>query len=351
MRSGRPDNVARRRATPAGPGVQADDEGCRTDGRGEPEDRLWVINEEAGVAASTASRVSEAIELLGFERNDLARSLRRGHSSATLGLVIEDLANPFYSADGAGDRSCRARARVPADHGVRARGPRPRARGGRGDAAPPRRRAAGGPGRARPPLRGGRRRPHARRVPRPAARRDGCRHRAARQSRWRAAGRRASAEARPHEDRVRGRQRRAVHGRERGSRVTARRSRPRAPSWTGAVRTGNRDAAQSQSPSSLLALPDGIRPTALFTANNRNTRRAARAAGHGDRLALVGFDDFELADLLGVTVVARCRSGWGSRRGPDFARLAGDHRPPRHVTIPCTLVSRGTGEVRALPAP
>ena len=57
-----------------------------------------VINEEAGVAAGTAARVSEAVAELGFERNDLARSLRHGHSSATLGLVIEDLSNPFYSA-------------------------------------------------------------------------------------------------------------------------------------------------------------------------------------------------------------------------------------------------------------
>src|SRR6478609_7686083 len=57
-----------------------------------------VINAEPGVAAETASRVGTAIEELGFQRNDLARSLRQGHTSSTIGLVIEDVGNPFYSA-------------------------------------------------------------------------------------------------------------------------------------------------------------------------------------------------------------------------------------------------------------
>ena len=56
-----------------------------------------VINAEAGVTPATAAKVTEAIDALGFERNDLARSLRQGRSSSTLGLVIEDVANPFYS--------------------------------------------------------------------------------------------------------------------------------------------------------------------------------------------------------------------------------------------------------------
>ena len=57
-----------------------------------------VINAEAGVATATAARVAEAIDELGFQRNDLARSLRQGRTSSTLGLVIEDAANPFYAA-------------------------------------------------------------------------------------------------------------------------------------------------------------------------------------------------------------------------------------------------------------
>src|SRR5919106_2155738 len=57
-----------------------------------------VINDEPGVAVATAARVGDAIDELGFQRNDLARSLRQGVTSSTLGLVIEDVANPFYSA-------------------------------------------------------------------------------------------------------------------------------------------------------------------------------------------------------------------------------------------------------------
>src|ERR687895_732453 len=57
-----------------------------------------VINDEPGVAVATAARVGDAIQELGFERNDLARSLRQGRTSSTLGLVIEDVSNPFYSS-------------------------------------------------------------------------------------------------------------------------------------------------------------------------------------------------------------------------------------------------------------
>src|SRR5919112_5582117 len=57
-----------------------------------------VINAEPGVATETAERVGAAIAELGFQRNDLARSLRQGRSSSTIGLVIEDVGNPFYSA-------------------------------------------------------------------------------------------------------------------------------------------------------------------------------------------------------------------------------------------------------------
>src|SRR5215207_3580182 len=56
-----------------------------------------VVNGEVGVRADTAARVDAAIACLGFTRNDLASSLRRGRAGA-LGLVIEDVANPFYSA-------------------------------------------------------------------------------------------------------------------------------------------------------------------------------------------------------------------------------------------------------------
>ncbi|MFC7387017.1 LacI family DNA-binding transcriptional regulator [Sphaerisporangium rhizosphaerae] len=55
-----------------------------------------VVNDEPGVNAATAERVRQAIELLGYRRNDGARVLRRGRT-ASIGLIIEDVADPFYS--------------------------------------------------------------------------------------------------------------------------------------------------------------------------------------------------------------------------------------------------------------
>ena len=60
-----------------------------------------VINDEPNVAPSTAERVNAAIAELGFRRNDLARSLRHGRSSATLDTTRTRLrrrASPMRSA-------------------------------------------------------------------------------------------------------------------------------------------------------------------------------------------------------------------------------------------------------------
>lgn len=57
-----------------------------------------VVNGEPNVSAKTNEAVLKAIEELKFRRNDLARNLRAGTSSRTIGLVIEDLSNPFYGA-------------------------------------------------------------------------------------------------------------------------------------------------------------------------------------------------------------------------------------------------------------
>lgn len=54
-----------------------------------------VVNGEAGVTPDTERRVQEAIDALGFRRNDSARVLRKGRT-ASIGLVLEDLADPFY---------------------------------------------------------------------------------------------------------------------------------------------------------------------------------------------------------------------------------------------------------------
>lgn len=57
-----------------------------------------AINGEPNVAPETAARVFAAARELGFRPNALARELRSRRQSATVGLVIADLANPFYSA-------------------------------------------------------------------------------------------------------------------------------------------------------------------------------------------------------------------------------------------------------------
>lgn len=56
-----------------------------------------VVNDEPRVDPLTAARVSQAIAALGFRRNDGARQLRTGKTSS-IGLIVEDLADPFYSA-------------------------------------------------------------------------------------------------------------------------------------------------------------------------------------------------------------------------------------------------------------
>ena len=101
----------------------------------------------------------------------------------------------------------------------------------------------------------------------------------------------------------------------------------------------------------LLASP--VRPTALFTLNSAYTLAAARAlrarqAQHS--VALVGFDDFDCADLLDppVTVVAHDIAAMGREASRMlFSRIGGDDREARTVTIPVTLVPRGSGEIPA----
>lgn len=55
-----------------------------------------VLNRPDIVAASTRNRVLAVINELGFVPNDAARQLRRGRGR-TLGLVVLDVANPFFT--------------------------------------------------------------------------------------------------------------------------------------------------------------------------------------------------------------------------------------------------------------
>ena len=113
------------------------------------------------------------------------------------------------------------------------------------------------------------------------------------------------------------------------------------------VRLDSHDAQQAGTVvRELVALPTERRPTAIFTGNNRHTVGALRALrGLEGDIALVGFDDLELADLLAVpTTVVRHESG---RLGAEaaallFARLDGDESPAqardrRHGADPARL--------------
>jgi LacI family transcriptional regulator len=100
------------------------------------------------------------------------------------------------------------------------------------------------------------------------------------------------------------------------------------------------------------ALLEGPRPTALFTARNVITIgavRAVRQLGLRHRVALVGFDDFALADLLEppVTIVAQDPAAIGAAACQRlFERMDGDGGPPQSVIIPTRLMARGSGEIR-----
>lgn len=94
-------------------------------------------------------------------------------------------------------------------------------------------------------------------------------------------------------------------------------------------------------------------PTAVFSSQNLVTigaLHALRAAGLQHTVALVGFDDLPLADLVepGVSVVAQNPQEIG-RIAVDriFARLEGDESPARHITVPTELIPRGSGEIWA----
>jgi LacI family transcriptional regulator len=115
--------------------------------------------------------------------------------------------------------------------------------------------------------------------------------------------------------------------------------------WRRYVRADSHDVeAAERAVRELLELKPA--PNALFTTNNRITVGALRVLrGRDDPPALVGFDDFDLADLLDVTVVAHDPERMGEL-GADLAvsRMQGDRGPARSVRLPTRLVVRGSGE-------
>lgn len=111
----------------------------------------------------------------------------------------------------------------------------------------------------------------------------------------------------------------------------------------------NSVAAAEQAARDVLALPEP--PTAFMSGRQPITigvRRALQDAGLEDRIALIGFGDFPLADLLspGVSVIAQDPALLGREAARLlFTRLDGYGGPARHSVVPTRYVARGSGEI------
>lgn len=99
-----------------------------------------------------------------------------------------------------------------------------------------------------------------------------------------------------------------------------------------------------------LAEPPESPVTAVLCGSREHTARALRAlagAGRRQRVAVVGFGDFELADLTspGVTVVSYDPARLGHAAAELLVRrVAGEQEPPRRVELPTRLIPRGSAE-------
>ena len=309
-----------------------------------------VINGESGVRPETIEKVLEASTALRYERNDLAASLRHGGRSFTLGLVIEDVANPFYSAIAqAVEESARQRSSLLITASAREDPAREREL----VTALLRRRVdallvvpAGTDHRYirdagfdtkivfldRPPLKT---RADTVLVENAAGAQRGVAH-LVDQGHTRIAF--VGDDLRLY----------TAHERLTGYRRALDEAGLALQEQLVSVGHSTSDAAGSAT-EQLLAIPRRERPTAIFTGNNRCTVGALHALnGRRQRLALVGFDDFELADLLGVTVVRTDPYRIGELAAQlAFERIDGDERRARRLVVPAELVPRGSGEIPA----
>jgi LacI family transcriptional regulator len=308
-----------------------------------------VVNDEPRVRPETADRVRQAIRDLGFSRNYNARSLRRGVSSATIGLVIGDVANPFFAAMArAVEEVARARGHLLVTASTEEDVERERnviaaliERRVRGIVVVP----VGHDHRYleqetrlgtafvfldRPPGR----------IEADHVLLDNV-----------GGARLAVDHLLAHDHR-----RIAILGDRLDVFTIAQRygGYRAALEGTGVavdpalVRFGchsTDDAARAVR--QLLEVPDP--PTAIFATNNRMSIGALEVLANMDApLALVGFDDFELASAvrLPVTVVSYDKEELGRRAGRLlFDRLDGDRREPQSLTLPTRLIERGSGEV------
>lgn len=309
-----------------------------------------VLNGEPGVVAGTSERVRAAVCELGFTRNDIAAGLRRrGQVTASVGLIIEDVANPFYSA-----------LTSAVEERARARGHLLFAGNSSADPTQERQLAQAFCARRVDGL-----------IVVPAG--DDHSYLATEIARGTSVVFVDRLPAKLEADAVVGANADGAatgvahlikHGHRRiafiGDVLSISTAAQRLAGYRKAlksnnisddaalVRVGVRDTvAAERAVSALLALPDP--PTAVFAGNNLLTVGAYRAIhAQAARVALVGFDDFALADLLDppVTVVAQDAAALG-RASADllFARINDPSRDTRIETLPTRLLVRGSGEV------
>lgn len=305
-----------------------------------------ALNREPNVAATTGRRVWDAADQLGYRLNGIARELRRGATSALVGLVSGDLTNPFYSAVASGierelrqhglllvtanndedaelerslvdaflERRVRALLVVPSghDHEYLA------IEGNRGVPfvfldRPPDGLAA-----------------DAVLIDNAGGARSAAEH-------LLAAGHRRIAMVADLARMVP--QRARIDGFLDAMRAVGN------AEWEPYVRTDVHDVRRAERTVRELLRLDPA-PTAIFTTNNRLTTGALRAMrGLADPPALVGFDDFDLADVLGTTVVAHDMTALG-REAARLAheRISGHTGPARTIVISTSVIARGSGE-------
>ena len=115
------------------------------------------------------------------------------------------------------------------------------------------------------------------------------------------------------------------------------------------VRHGLRTAEQARDAAQELFAAD--QPAAVFTSQNLVTIGVVEALhelGLHNDIALVGFDDIPFASVLqpGITVMAQDPVALGRSAAERlFARLAGDSSPAAVTTVPTELIVRGSGEL------
>lgn len=310
-----------------------------------------VVNGEPGVTPDTERRVQEAIDALNFRRNDSARVLRKGRT-ASIGLVLEDLADPFYGPlSRAVEEVARAHGAL-LINGSSAEEPEREqelalalcARRVDGLVVIP----AGDDHRyLEPEIKAGIATVF---VDRPAGRIDAD----AVLSDSYGGARDGVAHLLGH-----GHRRIGFIGDQPRIHTAAERLRGYRAAMENAgiaiedswMSLGGTDPERvRQAAERMLTGPDPV--TAIFAGNNRVTVTVVRVltvlAEAGRHVALVGFDDFELADLLrpGVSVVAQDAAQLGRTAAELlFSRLDGALLAPQRIELPTRLITRGSGEI------